>query len=179
MRDDFDLKEMGLYSRVGLKVSIVDGLNQLFCDLNDLLFPHCRGKNPAIYPCETGILPSDAKPSPIHQRIPCDFFDKDPIPNVGFLLRRCSGKGLHLAMTGEPRGFSRVTAGFSSYDGEFSPGIEPRSSALQEDSLPAEPPGKPKNTGVGSLSLLPGIFPTQESNRGLQHCRRILYQLSY
>ena len=35
------------------------------------------------------------------------------------LLRRCSGKGLHLAMTGEPRGFSRVTAGFSSYDGEY------------------------------------------------------------
>ena len=34
-------------------------------------------------------------------------------------LRRCSGKGLHLAMTGEPRGFSRVTAGFSSYDEEF------------------------------------------------------------
>ena len=30
-----------------------------------------------------------------------------------------SGKGLHLAMTGEPRGFSRFTAGFSSYDGEF------------------------------------------------------------
>ena len=30
-----------------------------------------------------------------------------------------AGKGLHLAMTGEPRGFSRVTAGFSSYDGEF------------------------------------------------------------
>ena len=28
-------------------------------------------------------------------------------------------QGLHLAMTGEPRGFSRVTAGFSSYDGEF------------------------------------------------------------
>ena len=28
-----------------------------------------------------------------------------------------AGKGLHLAMTGEPRGFSRVTAGFSSYDG--------------------------------------------------------------
>ena len=30
-------------------------------------------------------------------------------------------------------------------------GIEPRSPALQVDSLPAEPPGKPKNTGVGSL----------------------------
>ena len=45
--------------------------------------------------------------------------------------------------------------------------------------LPAEPPGKPKNTGVGSLSLLQGIFPTQESNQGLLHCRQILYQLSY
>ena len=47
------------------------------------------------------------------------------------------------------------------------PGIEPRSPALRVDSLPSEPPGKPKNTGVGSLSLLQGIFPTQESNWGL------------
>ena len=39
--------------------------------------------------------------------------------------------------------------------------------------------GKPKNTGVGSLSLLQGIFPTQESNRGLLHRRQILYRLSY
>ena len=36
-----------------------------------------------------------------------------------------------------------------------------------------------KNTGVGSLSLLQRIFPTQESNPGLLHCRRIRYQLSY
>ena len=34
------------------------------------------------------------------------------------------------------------------------------------------------NTGVGSLSLLQGIFPTQGSNSGLPHCRWILYQLS-
>ena len=53
------------------------------------------------------------------------------------------------------------------------PGIRPRSPALQVDSLPAEPPGKPKNTGVGSLSLLPQIFPTQEMNWGLLHCRQI------
>ena len=33
--------------------------------------------------------------------------------------------------------------------------------------------------GVGSLSLLQRIFPTQESNWNLLHCRRILYQLSY
>ena len=56
---------------------------------------------------------------------------------------------------------------------------QPRSPALQADSLPAEPQGKPKNTGVGSLSLLQRIFPTQESNQGLLHCRWILYQLSY
>ena len=36
-----------------------------------------------------------------------------------------------------------------------------------------------QNTGVGSLSLLQGIFPTQGSNPGLPHYRRILYQLSY
>ena len=59
------------------------------------------------------------------------------------------------------------------------PEIEPRSPALQVDSLPSEPQGKPKNTGVGSLSLLQGIFPTQELSWGLLHCRRILYQLSY
>ena len=36
-----------------------------------------------------------------------------------------------------------------------------------------------QNTGVGSLSLLQGIFPTQGSNLGLPHCRWILYQLSH
>ena len=59
------------------------------------------------------------------------------------------------------------------------PGIEHRSPALRADSLPAEPKGKPKNTGVGSLSLLQRIFLTQESHQGLPHCRQILYQLSY
>ena len=38
---------------------------------------------------------------------------------------------------------------------------------------------KPKNSELGSLSLLQGIFPTQELNQGLLHCRRILYQLSH
>ena len=54
-----------------------------------------------------------------------------------------------------------------------------QSPTLQVDSLPAETQGKPENTGVGSLSLLQRIFPTQESNWGLLCCRRILYQLSY
>ena len=43
--------------------------------------------------------------------------------------------------------------------------------------------GKPRNTGVGSLSLLQWIFPIQVLNRGLLHCRWIFffffYQLSY
>ena len=36
-----------------------------------------------------------------------------------------------------------------------------------------------QNTGVGRLSLLQGIFPTQRSNPGFPHCRWILYQLSH
>ena len=39
-------------------------------------------------------------------------------------------------------------------------GIEPKSPALQVNSLPAEPQGKPKNTGVGNLPFLQRIFPT-------------------
>ena len=44
-------------------------------------------------------------------------------------------------------------------------------------SSPRNSPGQ--NTGVGSLSLLQGIFPTQGLNPGLPHCRQILYQLSH
>ena len=60
---------------------------------------------------------------------------------------------------------------------------ESESGSVVSDSLwphrlysPWSSPGQ--NTGVGSLSLLQGIFPTQEWNPGLPHCRRILYQLS-
>ena len=53
------------------------------------------------------------------------------------------------------------------------------SDSLQPHRLysPWNSPGQ--NTGVGSLSFLQGIFPTQGSNLGLPHCRQILYQLSY
>ena len=52
------------------------------------------------------------------------------------------------------------------------------SNSLQPHGLynPWNSPGQ--NTEVGSLSLLQGIFPTQESNQGLLHYRQILYQLS-
>ena len=53
------------------------------------------------------------------------------------------------------------------------------SDSLQRHGLhsPWDSPGQ--DTGVGSLSLLQGIFPTQGSNPGLLHCRWILYQLSH
>ena len=52
------------------------------------------------------------------------------------------------------------------------------SDSLQPHGLysPWRSPGQ--NTGVGSHSLLQGIFATQGLNPGLPHCRQILYQLS-
>ena len=54
------------------------------------------------------------------------------------------------------------------------------------DPMDCSPPGSSvhgdlpgKNTGVGCHALLQEIFPTQGSNPGLPHCRRILYQLSH
>ena len=54
------------------------------------------------------------------------------------------------------------------------------------DSIDYSPPGSSvhgnspgKNTGVGCHALLQGIFPSQELNPGLPHCRRILYYLSH
>ena len=51
------------------------------------------------------------------------------------------------------------------------------SHCLQSHGLYRNSPGQ--NTGVGSLSLLQGIFPIQGLNPGLLHCRQILYQLNY
>ena len=54
---------------------------------------------------------------------------------------------------------------------------DPMDCSLPGSSVHGDSPGK--NTGVGSLSLLKGIFPTQASNPGLPHCRWILYHLSH
>ena len=53
------------------------------------------------------------------------------------------------------------------------------SNSLRPNGLysPWNSPGQ--TTGVGSLSILQGIFPTQGSNPGLPHCMWILYQLSH
>ena len=55
---------------------------------------------------------------------------------------------------------------------------ETESCSVMSDSLRhRNSPGQ--NTGMGSRSLLQGIFPTQGSKPGLPHCRWILYQLSH
>ena len=88
--------------------------------------PSCRDQegrrgSEEVVPENLGVpLEGDRDPGELcgaHQGCQVPF--RPPIPNVRLLLRRCSGKGLHLAITGEPRGFSQVAAGFSSYDGEF------------------------------------------------------------
>ena len=82
-------------------------------------------------------------------------------------LPHCRQILYHLSHQGSPRILEWVAYPFPV--DLPNPGIEPGSPALQVDSLPAEPPGKPKNTGVGRLSLLQGNFPTQESNQDLLH----------
>ena len=61
---------------------------------------------------------------------------------------------------------------------------ESESHSVESNSLwphgPYSPWNSPgQNTGVGSLSLLQGIFPTQGLSPGLPHCKWILYQLSH
>ena len=89
-------------------------------------------------------------------------------------LPHCRQILYQLSHQGSPRILQWVAYPFSR--GTSHPEIKLGSPALQADSFPAEPQGKLKNTGVGSLSLLQGIF---ESNWGLLHYTRILYQLSY
>ena len=66
--------------------------------------------SPRVRPVCRGILGS-------HQRCQVPF--RTSRRNDGLLLRRCTWKGPHLALTREPSGFSRVAAGFSCYDGHF------------------------------------------------------------
>ena len=56
--------------------------------------------------------------------------------------------------------------------GSSQPTDQTQVSGIACDSLPDEPQGKPKNTGMSGLSLLQRIFPTQELNSGLLYCRR-------
>ena len=114
-----------------------------------------------------------------------EYWSAVPLPfplytvKVKVKVKSLSGARLFAAPWTSPGQNTGVGSLFPSPGDLLNPGIKPRSPALQVDSLPAEPQRKSKNTWVGSLSLLQRIFPTQESNQGLLHCRWILYQLSY
>ena len=88
------------------------------------------------------------------EEFPCNVGDLDLIPGLGRSPRGEHGNPLQYSCLESPHG-QRSLIGYSPWN---SPG---------------------QNTGVGSLSLLQGIFPTQESNPGLEHCRGILYQVSH
>ena len=94
-----------------------------------------------------------------------------------FCYRRLDRPGQAVAGILQARILEWVAVPFSR--GPSQPRDPAQVSRIAGGSLPAEPPGKPKNTGVDSLSLLQGLFSTQKSNWGLLRCRRILYQLSY
>ena len=55
--------------------------------------------------------------------------------------------------------------------------IEVKFVAIIAKSIGEETEYPGQNTGVGSLSLLQVILPTQESNRGLPHCTQTIYRL--
>ena len=98
-------------------------------------------------------------------------------PSTPFVLNSSQPHGLYSPWNFP--GQNTEVSSLSLLQGIFPTRIKPRSLSLQADSLPSEPPGEPKNIGVGSLSLLQRIFLTQESNWGLLHGRWILHQLSY
>ena len=99
------------------------------------------------------------------------------VMSASFWPMDCSSPGS--SVHGDSSGRNTGVGCHALLQGSFQPGIEPRSPTLQADSLPSEPPEKPKNTGVGSLSVFQEIFPTQELNWSLLHCKWILHQLSY
>ena len=96
----------------------------------------------------------------------------DPGMNPG--LPHCRWILYQLSQKGSPRTLEYVANPFSR--GSSQPRDRTRSPALRADSLPAEPQGKPKSAGEGSLSIFQWMFPTQELNRGLLHCRWIQFK---
>ena len=111
------------------------------------------------------------------------LLDMPLVKCCSFLSNSLQCHGLQPARLLCPMGFSRQEywSGLPYHPpGDLpNPGIKPRSPALQADSLPSESPGKLTNTRVGCHAHLQRIFPTQELNTGLPHCRQILYHLSH
>ena len=76
------------------------------------------------------------------------------------------------------KGVGQISMGkFCNYSKLESKSHSVMSFSLRPHGSPWNSPGQ--NTGVGNLSLLQGIFPTQGLNHSLPHCKWILYQLSH
>ena len=131
--------------------------------------------------CDPWTVACQAPPSKGFSRQ--DHWSGLPFPSPGgssfsrdrHWVSHIAGRLYHLSHQGNPN----IRNVFSHSSKSESESHSVASNSLQPHWLysPWNSPGQ--NTGVGSLSLLQGIFPTQGSNTGLQHCRRILYQLSH
>ena len=137
-----------------------------------------RGRCPAVL--RAASLPTN---SMLPQALPVFQGIQFSLPLCWEALKRSESHSVQLFATPwtiQPMGLSRPEywsgEPFPSLGDLPNPGIKPRSPTLQADSIPIEPQGKPKNTGVGSLSFLQQIFLIQESKQHL-HCSQILYQL--
>ena len=142
----------GFYLRFWLKVKVAQSCLSL-CDPMDYTPWNSPGQNSGVGSMSLlqGIFPTQGSNS--------------GLPHCRWILYQLSHQG-------SPKILEWVAYPFSSRS------ARPRnrtqgSPALQADSLPAEPRGKPKNIGVGSLSLLQWIFFPQEMNWGLLHGRQI------
>ena len=124
----------------------------------------------------------------VSQRLP--MLDSEPLVIFGRIqtsrpsLTKYVCYSTELRHTVETRGTLKEVAKLGIYCNQGCETEKWKSRSVVSDSLrphrlcsPWNSPGQ--NTGVGSLSLLQGIFPTQGSNPGLPHCRQILYQLSH
>ena len=94
-----------------------------------------------------------------------------------FCLILCDPMGYRVHGTLQARKLEWVAFPFSK--GSSQPRDLTQVSHTVGNSLPAKLPENAKNTGMGSISILHWMFPTQESNWGLLHYRWILYQLSF
>ena len=89
--------------------------------------------------------------------------------------RRCTGRCVSKAQGGWGIRDSSLRAVLSRP--VLSNSCDPTDSSPPGSSVHGDSPGK--NPGVGCHALLQGIFPTQGSNLGLPHCRRVLYHLIF
>ena len=104
-----------------------------------------------------------------------------PPLGILFIFSHCKKVSMRGTATGPQPGGWRGVRGTS--QGLF---LVTQLCATLWDAMDCGPPGSSvhghspsKNNGAGCHALLQGIFPTQGSNPGLPHCRRILYRLSH